>query len=112
MIFGASLLSLNKDFNRYDVEPGAPSLTFLLSERRFYLVKRSRHGWDDGTLNRLLVDLEVGVMMVVVMMAVYYHHDLRLRRIGYCDAEGEHESEQNLFHNLVCRLANPFTELL
>jgi len=51
-------------------------------------------------------------MMVVVMMAVYYHHDLRLRRIGYCDAEGEHESEQNLFHNLVCRLANPFTELL
>jgi hypothetical protein len=31
---------------------------------------------------------------------VYYHHDLRLRHIGYCDAEGEHESEQNFFHNL------------
>jgi hypothetical protein len=112
MIFGASMLSLNKDFNRYDVEPDAPTLTFLLGERRFYLVKRSRHGWDDGTLNRLLVDLEVGVMMVVVMMAVYYHHDLRLRRIGYCDAEGEHESEQNFLHNLVWRLANPITELL
>jgi hypothetical protein len=39
-------------------------------------------------------------MMMVVMVVVYYNHDLRLRRIGYCEAEGEHESEQNLFHDL------------
>jgi hypothetical protein len=50
-------------------------------------------------------------MMMVVMAVVYYNHDLRMRRIGYCEAEGEHESEQNFFHDLVCRLANPFTEL-
>ena len=39
-------------------------------------------------------------MMMVVMAMVYYHHDLRLHRIGYCEAESEHEPEQNLFHNL------------
>jgi hypothetical protein len=50
------------------------------------------------------------VMMMVAMMN--YHHDLRLRRIGYCEAEDEHESEQNLFHNSVCRPANRITELL
>jgi hypothetical protein len=50
-------------------------------------------------------------MMMVVMVVVDYNHDLRLHRIRYCEAEGEHESEQNFFHNLVCRLANPFTEL-
>lgn len=106
------MLSLNKDFNRYDVEPDAPSLTFLLGERRFYLVKRSRHGWDDRTLNRLLVDLEVGVMMVVVMTVVYYHDHLRRCRIGYCETEDEHESEQNSFHNTVSRSPNLYTELL
>jgi hypothetical protein len=39
-------------------------------------------------------------MMMVVMAVVHYHHDLRLHRIGYCEAEGEHESEQNFFHSL------------
>jgi hypothetical protein len=39
-------------------------------------------------------------MMMVVMAMVYYHHDLRLHRIGYCEAESEHEPEQNLFHKL------------
>lgn len=40
--------------------------------------------------------------MVMTMVAVMnYYHNLRLRRIGYCEAEDEHESEQNLFHNLV-----------
>jgi hypothetical protein len=56
--------------------------------------------------------LEAGVMMVMVMVVVYYYHNLRLRRIGYCETEGEHEAEQNSFHSLVCRSANPFTELL
>jgi hypothetical protein len=51
-------------------------------------------------------------MVMVVMAVVYDHYDLRLRRIGYCEAEDEHESEQNLFHNLVCRPANRITELL
>ena len=38
-------------------------------------------------------------MVVVMMVAGMDDHDnLRLRRIGYCEAEGEHESEQNLFH--------------
>jgi hypothetical protein len=52
------------------------------------------------------------MMMVMVMAMVYDHHNLRLRRIGYCETEDEHESEQNSFHSLVCRWANPFTELL
>jgi hypothetical protein len=38
------------------------------------------------------------MVMVVVMMVVNYHHDLRLRRIGYCEAEDEDQSEQKLFH--------------
>ena len=46
------------------------------------------------------------VVMMVVVVWVYDHYDLRLRRIGNREAEGEHESEQNLFHNLVCRPAN------
>jgi hypothetical protein len=52
------------------------------------------------------------VMMVVVMVVVYHHYNLRLCRIGYRETEGEGESEQIFFHSLVCRLANPFTELL
>ena len=51
-------------------------------------------------------------MMVVVMAVVYYHYYLRLCRIGYCETEDEHESEQNSFHSIVCRLANLNTELL
>ena len=51
-------------------------------------------------------------MMVVVMAVMYYYYHLRLRRIGYCETEDEHESEQNSFHSLVCRSANPITELL
>ncbi len=45
--------------------------------------------------------------MVVVVMAMGMddHDNLRLRRIGYRKAEGEHESEQNLFHDTVCRPA-------
>jgi len=52
------------------------------------------------------------VMVMVVMVGVYDHYDLRLRRIGYREAEGEHESKQNLFHTLVSRSANRNTELL
>jgi hypothetical protein len=51
-------------------------------------------------------------MMVVVMTVVYYHDHLRRCRIGYCETEDEHESEQNSFHSIVCRLANLNTELL
>ena len=51
-------------------------------------------------------------MMVMVMVVVYYYHNLRLRRIGYCETEGEHEAEQNSFHNTVSRSPKPFTELL
>jgi hypothetical protein len=52
------------------------------------------------------------MVMVVMVVVVYDHYNLRLRRIGYREAEGEHESEQNLFHTLVCRPANRNTELL
>jgi len=52
------------------------------------------------------------MVMMTVMAVVYYHDHLRLRRIGYCDTEDEHESEQNSFHSLVCRSTNLFTELL
>jgi hypothetical protein len=74
---------------------------------------RSRQGWDCGIPNQLLLVLQVGVMMMMVVMAVvYYHHDLRLCRVGYRETEDEHETEQSLFHDSVCRLANLFTELL
>ena len=63
-------------------------------------------------MSRLLVGLEIGVVMMVVMAVVYYHHNLRLRRIGNCETEDEHESEQNLFHNSVSRPSNRNTELL
>ena len=46
-----------------------------------------------------LLQVETGMVMVVVMMMVVnYHHDLRLRRIGYCEAEDENQSEQKLLH--------------
>jgi len=51
-------------------------------------------------------------MMMMVMAVMYYHDHLRLCRIGYCETEDEHESEQNSFHSLVCRPVNLFTELL
>jgi hypothetical protein len=51
-------------------------------------------------------------MVMVMAVVVDYHDDLRLRRIGYREAEDEHESKQNLFHNSVSRPANQNTELL
>jgi len=50
--------------------------------------------------------------MVVVVVAMDNHYNLRLRRIGYREAEEKHESEQNLFHNTVSRPPNQNTELL
>jgi hypothetical protein len=49
---------------------------------RFYERKQSRQGWDNRILNRLLAELEVGVMMMVMVAVMNYHHNLRLRRIG------------------------------
>jgi hypothetical protein len=46
-----------------------------------------------GSFGWLGIELDAGVMMTMVMVAVMnYHHDLRLRRIGYCEAEDEHET--------------------
>jgi len=39
--------------------------------------------------------------MVVMAVVVDYHYDLRLRRVGYREAEEKGDSEQYLFHNLV-----------
>lgn len=50
------------------------------------------------------------VMMVVVGMDD--HDNLRLRRIGDCEAEKKYDSEQNLFHNSVSLRANQNTEQL
>jgi hypothetical protein len=65
-------------------------------------------------ISRLLVELETGVVVMVVMVVVGMnnHHNLRLRRVRYCEAEEKHESEQNLFHNTVSRPPNQNTELL
>lgn len=52
------------------------------------------------------------MMMVMVMAGVDHNDNLRLRRIGCCEAEDEHESKQNLFHNSVCRSGIRNTELL
>ncbi len=53
-------------------------------------------------------------MMVMAMMVVAMddHYDLRLRRIGYGEAEEKGDSEQSLFHSLVSRPPNLNTELL
>ncbi len=40
-------------------------------------------------------------MMMVVMAVVHDHHDLRLRRVRYREAEDENQSKQNLFHGSV-----------
>jgi hypothetical protein len=47
-----------------------------------------------------LVQAEIFPVMIVTVMTamVYDHHNLRLRRIRYCETEDEHEAEQNLFH--------------
>ena len=52
------------------------------------------------------------MVMAVVVVAMDHHYDLRLRRIGYREAEEKHDSEQSLLHSLVCRPANLITELL
>lgn len=65
-----------------------------------------------GIPGQLLTDLEVVAMVMMMVAMMNYHHDLRLRRIGDCEAEGENEGKQNLFHNSVCRPANWNTELL
>ena len=39
--------------------------------------------------------------MVVMVMAMYDHNHLRLRRIGYCEAEEKGDSEQSFLHSLV-----------
>lgn len=39
--------------------------------------------------------------MVMVVMAVYDHYHLRLRRIGYREAEKKGDSEQCFLHSLV-----------
>jgi len=38
--------------------------------------------------------------MVVMVMVMDYHHNLRRRRIRYCEAEEENCSKQKLFHAL------------
>ncbi len=78
---------------------------------RFFERKQSRKGWDSAERQRyfqpitgqLLVGLHAGVVMTMVMAVVMvdYHYDLRLRRIGYREAEEKGDSEQNLFHTLV-----------
>jgi hypothetical protein len=54
-----------------------------------------RQGWVSKShnarrLSRLLG--ETGVVVVMVVTVVDYHHDLRLRRIGHCEAEDENQS--------------------
>jgi hypothetical protein len=40
-------------------------------------------------------------MMVMAVMVVDYHYYLRLRRIGYREAEEKGDSEQSFLHSLV-----------
>jgi hypothetical protein len=62
---------------------------------------------------RLLVGSKVGVVVMTVMvMAVDNHHDLRLRRVRYGEAEYESQCEQNLLHTSVSRNVKQFAELL
>jgi hypothetical protein len=65
---------------------------------------------DSCVLTQLLG--EVPMVMTMMVMVVYDHHNLRLRRIGYCEAEEESQRKQNLFHTLVWRFAFLNTELL
>jgi len=51
-------------------------------------------------------------MVVVMVVGMDYHYNLRLRRIGDCEAEEKHDSEQNFLHNSVCRPPNQNTVLL
>ncbi len=58
--------------------------------------------------HRLLVEIEMRAMMVAVMMmamAMFYHHNLRLRRIGrregHCETEEKNQSEPEFFHTLL-----------
>jgi len=52
------------------------------------------------------------MMVMVVVVPMDDHYDLRLRRIGYREAEEKGDSAQNLFHSLVSCLLNLNTELL
>ena len=41
------------------------------------------------------------MMMVVMVMAMHDHNHLRLRRIGYREAEKKGDSEQSFLHSSV-----------
>jgi len=49
---------------------------------------------------------------MMMVMAVDNHHNLRLRRVRYREAEDESQCEQNPFHTSVSRTPAPFAELL
>ena len=51
-------------------------------------------------------------MVVMVVARMDDHDNLRMRRIRDREAEKNHDSEQNLFHNSVCRRPNRITVLL
>jgi hypothetical protein len=57
-----------------------------------------REKWN---LDRLLADLKVVMMVMVMVMAVHNHDHLRLRRIGYREAEEKGDSEQSFLHSSV-----------
>jgi hypothetical protein len=52
------------------------------------------------------------MVVVMVVVRVYDHDNLRLRRIGDCEAEKKHDSKQDLFHNSVSLRANRNREQL
>ena len=41
------------------------------------------------------------MVMAVMVVAMDYHYYLRLRRIGYREAEEKGDSEQSILHSLV-----------
>jgi len=54
----------------------------------------------------------VMTVMMMVVMGMHNHHNLRLRRIGYREAEDKNQSKQNLLHTEVSRAASRPAELL
>ena len=51
-------------------------------------------------------------VMVMAVVVAYFDHNLRLHRIGRCEAEDENQSKQNLFHALSLRAVELLAELL
>jgi hypothetical protein len=72
--------------------------TTTASNSRYGNIRRttpfSKRGW-------LLVELGMVMMVPMMVMVMHDYHNLSLRRIGYCKAKKENQTDPELVHTLL-----------